>query len=28
MGLVTWIAVYVYLIPHLKDYVDDIFSFE
>ena len=28
MGLVTWIAVYVYFIPHLKDYVDDIFSFE
>ena len=28
MGLVTWIAIYVYLIPHLKDYVDDTFSFE
>ena len=28
MGLVMWITVYVYLIPHLKDYVNDIFSFE
>ena len=28
IGLVTWIAVYVYLIPHLKDSVDDILSFE
>jgi hypothetical protein len=28
MSLVTWIAIYVYLIAHLKDYVDDVFSFE
>ena len=28
MGLVTWIAIYVWSIAHLKDYVDDAFSFE
>jgi hypothetical protein len=28
MSLVTWIAIYVYLIAHLKNYVDDAFSFE
>ena len=28
MGLATWIAIYVCRIPHLKDYVDDTFSFE
>jgi hypothetical protein len=28
MGLVTWIALYVFSIEHLKDYVDDAFSFE
>lgn len=28
MGLVTWIAIYVRSIAHLKDYVDDAFSFE
>jgi hypothetical protein len=28
MGLVTWIAIYVLSIAHLKDYVDDAFSFE
>ena len=28
MGLVTWIAIYVYHIIHLKVYVDDTFSFE
>ena len=28
MSLVTWIAIYVYLIAHLKDYVDDAYSFE
>ena len=28
MGLVTWIAIYVFMITHLKDYVDDTFSFE
>ena len=28
MGLVTWVAIYVYHIAHLKVYVDDAFSFE
>ena len=28
MGLVMWVTLYVYSIDHLKDYVDDIFSFE
>ena len=28
MSLVMWIAIYVYLIAHLKDYVDDAYSFE
>jgi hypothetical protein len=28
MGLVTWVALYVFAIDHLKDYVDDSFSFE
>jgi hypothetical protein len=28
MGLVVWIAIYVHQIEHLKDYVDDLYSFE
>ena len=28
MGLVTWIAIYVVHIAHLKDFVDDVYSFE
>ena len=28
MGLIMWITIYIYLIPHLKDYLDDIFSLE
>ena len=28
MGLVVWIATYIKLIDHLKDYVDDSYSFE
>lgn len=28
MSPITWIIIYVYLIAHLKDYVNDIFSFE
>ena len=28
MGLVMWIAIYIYMITHLKDYIDNSFSFE
>ena len=28
MGLVVWIAIYIYHIAHLKDYVNDVYSFE
>ena len=28
MGLVIWIIIYVCNISHLKDYIDDTFSFE
>ena len=28
MSLVTWVALYIFSIDHLKDYVDDSFSFE
>lgn len=28
MGLITWVAIYMYHIAHLKVYVDDAFSFD
>ena len=28
MSLVTWVALYIFSIDHLKDYIDDSFSFE
>jgi hypothetical protein len=28
IGLIMWIAIYVYGIANFKDYVDDAFSFE